>query len=112
MGANRRRIVKSTSTEEGEENVAQEQEVEYENMEPIVFIKAVNVTSEGLDFLELTETTQSFAPQMTISEDDYSSQSQYRSTPGTFQMDRHEDSDKQEQLMDDDALFDDEEEYK
>jgi len=112
LEANRRRIVKSTSTEEGEENVQQEQEVEYENMEPIVFIKAVNVMSEGLDFLELTETTQSFAPQMTISEDDYSSQSQYRSTPGTFQMDRHEDSDKQEQLMDDDALFDDEEEYK
>ena len=78
-----------------------------------MFIKAVNVMSDGLDFLELTEQTQSFAPQMTISEDEYTSRSQFNSsTPGTFQMDRHDDNDKEDPLIDDDALFDEEEEYK
>merc|ERR1712130_9577 len=71
------------------------------------------VLVDGLDFLELTEQTQSFAPQLTISEDDYSSRSQFNtsSTPGTFQMDRHDDNEKDDS-MDDDALFDEEEEYK
>merc|ERR1712154_526104 len=36
----------------------------YEEVEPIVHIKAVNVMSEGLDFLEMTETT--YSPQQQI----------------------------------------------
>merc|ERR1712241_224291 len=111
LEANRRKITKPSS-EEASDDAAEEAEVEYEDVEPIVFIKAVNVMSDGLDFLELTEQTQSFAPQMTISEDDYTSRSQFNSKPGTFQMDREDNSEKEESLMDDDALFDEEEEYK
>jgi len=118
LETNRRKVIKPSSmvNADGEGGEAEsDEEVEFVKVDPIVFIKAINVKSEGLDHLELTETP-SFAPQIpTVSEDEYSPRrtSQFGSGQGSFQMDREEVSNKAEDFMnDDDALFDDEEEYK
>merc|ERR1712154_374678 len=55
---NRRKIYdkKEDATEE-EEGVEKSENFHYEDVEPNVHIKAINLVSEGLDFLEMSENT-------------------------------------------------------
>ena len=101
---NRRKIF--DEKKEGES--AEERSFHYEEVEPIIFIKAINVMSEGLDFLEFSQLPS--AQKITMSDDDIdtmSSQYGQRSQAMNTKLEIDDGDATLEPLDDDEPLFGD-----